>query len=72
MSNFEYIITSDLDRDGEIVEIWLNNDLIAEVNNEHKVLEIDIYAKNGQLHLTLDEFSNALSYARSKLIDDSY
>lgn len=62
-------IASPPDRDNLVAEIWQDDVMIAEVNQESENLELEIFAgENGKLKLKYDEFSDALIMAREKLI----
>jgi uncharacterized protein YuzE len=66
METFEILITSPPDREKVVAEIWLENNLIAEINQENEVCEIEIYQKE-RLVFPFDDFYLALGDALNKL-----
>ena len=69
MQDFEILITSPPDRENLVAEIWLQNQMIAEINQENKTLELEIFVKeNGTIKLSYNEFINILKEARKKLV----
>ncbi|WP_422358539.1 hypothetical protein [Reichenbachiella sp.] len=68
MKTFSIDIASAPDREKLVAEIWLDNDLIAEINQDNEFLELEIYNKgNEQLRLNFVDFINALESAKNKL-----
>ena len=65
MKDFEFIVTNDYDCDYLVVEIWYQNNLIAEVkeNGEIELFEED---KNKDI-ITSDSFDVAIETAKKKL-----
>ncbi len=67
MNRFEIIIASPPDRERLVAEIWHNNILVAEINQEAESLEIELY-KNEKLIFNLNEFLLALEDAKKALL----
>lgn len=70
MKKFTIEITSVPDRDELVAEIWLDDTMIAELNQEDKdCLELDIYSNEGKLiTLNYNNFTDALKAAKEKLL----
>ncbi len=69
MKNLIIEITSPPDRENLVAEIWLGNQMIAEINQENENLRLEIFAdKNGMLELDYNEFYEALEKAKEKLV----
>jgi len=69
MKNVVIEIASLPDRENLVAEIWIENKMIAEINQENINLEIIIFVdEDGKLTLDYDEFLEALEKARKKLI----
>jgi hypothetical protein len=68
MSNFIIEIASAIDREKLVAEIWLNDNLIAEINQENQTLELEIYFEQKKINFELDNFILALQKAKDKLI----
>lgn len=66
MRKFEILITSPLDREKLAVEIWHDEILIAEINQEKENLEIELY-QSGKIVFELEEFLEILIAAKKKL-----
>ncbi|MDY0086425.1 MAG: hypothetical protein RBR84_10945 [Bacteroidales bacterium] len=69
MKEFEILITSPPDRENLVAEIWQDDQMIAEINQEGGVLGLEIYAtKEGTIKLKYNDFIEALKKAKEKLI----
>lgn len=66
---FEILITSPPDRENLVAEIWLMNELIAEVIHESGDLEIEIYMPQGSSKhkFELEAFIDVLTEAKERL-----
>ena len=72
MNNIEIIIASPQDKDELVAEIWINNQMIAELNQENDALELEIYCTDSkQLNFNYDLFTEALKMAKNKLLPES-
>ncbi len=69
MKEFEILITSPPDRENLVAEIWYNEILVAEINQETEKLEIEFYL-NDKIIFELDEFLEALEKAKIKIIKE--
>lgn len=67
MKNFEILITNVPDRNNLVAEIWFNEILVAEINQDKPKLEIEFYL-NEKASFELNEFMEILEIAKSKLI----
>lgn len=67
MNKIEILIASVPDRDKEVAEIWYENNLIAEINQENNNLEIELYPPQ-RITLDYQEFLKILETAKNKLI----
>ncbi len=54
------------DRENLIVEIWFQEDLIAEINKEQNTLEIEFYL-NKRITFDLEDFQTTLEKAKNRL-----
>jgi hypothetical protein len=68
MSKFKIEITSVPDRENLVAEIWFEDSLIAEVNQENDEAEIELYHSESTT-FNLSEFLTVLETARNKLIE---
>lgn len=69
MKNLIIEITSPPDRENLVAEIWLGNQMIAEINQENENLRLEIFAdENGKLELSYNDFYEALKKAKEKLV----
>ena len=66
MKGFEILITSPPDRKKLVAEIWHNDILVAEINQEKENLEIGFYL-NEKIKFDLDEFLKAAENAKGKI-----
>ncbi|MBN9352311.1 MAG: hypothetical protein J0H55_16650 [Chitinophagaceae bacterium] len=69
MSKFKIEIASVPDRNNLVAEIWFGDTLIAEISQEEKKLEIEIYNEKGQKFL-LEDYLSAINEAASKLLSN--
>jgi hypothetical protein len=69
MSKFNIEISSVPDRENLVVEIWYNEILVAEINQETEKLEIEFYL-NGKIAFELDEFLETLEIAKREIMKD--
>jgi len=67
MNQFKIEIASVSDRDKLVAEIWYGTELIAEINQEHNNLEIELYL-DGKVTFDYQEFINTLETAKNKLL----
>lgn len=63
MSKYKIVIASVPDRDKLVAEIWFEQILIAEVNQENDQLEIELFS-SGKKVINLDEFIRELEVAK--------
>lgn len=69
MEKFEIEITSVPDREKLVAEIWIKNELIAEINQENGILELELYClRKEKLVIPFEEFAKILEIAKSKLM----
>lgn len=66
MTNFEIIIASPPDRNNLVAEIWHEENLLAEVNQETDNFEIEFYLNNTK-KFNLNELMIVLDSAINKL-----
>lgn len=69
MSNFEIQIASVPDRENLVVEIWYDDILVAEINQETEKLKIEFYL-NEKIKFELNDFLETLVIAKSKIIEE--
>ena len=69
MSKFEIIIASVPDRENVVAEIWHEQMMLAEVNNENGIFEVDLYPVE-VTRIPLQAFLDALIDAQ-KLLSNS-
>jgi hypothetical protein len=67
MTHFTIQIANTSDREKLVSEIWLEETLIAEINQESENLQIEIYAGKGKILLPLNEFMEALLQAKQEI-----
>lgn len=63
---FEVLIASVPDRENLVAEIWYNDLMIAEVNQESERVEIEFYMRE-QIAFDFDTLFEALKIAKEKL-----
>ena len=70
INNFEFIIGSPTDREKLICEIYYKEKIIAELSQETTDLILEIYPlkENQYWIVPLDEFQNALEFAKNHLL----
>lgn len=68
MDKFKIEISSVPDRENLVAEIWHNEILVAEINQENKNLEIELY-QSAKIKVELEEFLNIIESAKKKLRD---
>lgn len=68
--DFEFIIASPVDREKLICEIYHKDEIIAEVSHEgdHLILEIYVPKNKQWWTIPLENFQQALSYAKNLLM----
>lgn len=66
MNNFRIEIASVPDRENLVAEIWYDQTLVAEINQEMEELEIELYLNNKK-KFKLNEFLEMLEIAKKKL-----
>lgn len=69
MSKFKIEISSVPDRGNLVAEIWYNEILIAEINQETEKLEIEFYL-NEKITFELAEFLESLEIAKRKIMKE--
>jgi len=69
MSKFKIEISSVSDRENLVAEIWHDDILVAEINQEKGTLEIQLY-KSEKMRLDLDEFLEILRHAKNELKEE--
>lgn len=70
MKKYSIEISSPIDRENLVAEIWFNDELVAELNSENDRLELEIYVKeDGKLSLDFTSFFEALRIAEQKLCE---
>ena len=69
MEKFKIEITSVPDREELVAEIWYNEFLICEINQESEFLEIEFYIDN-KISFNLYNFLSILEQAKKKLVGD--
>ena len=68
MKKFTIEIASPPDRENLVAEIWLDDQMIAELNQENGDLELEIFTyEKGKLKLNYNNFVEALKTAKEKL-----
>lgn len=67
-NRFVSVITSPPDREKLVVELWFQDELIAEVNQEKEMLEVEIYPNSVNVYV-LDDLLTALNEAKKKLLN---
>lgn len=68
MSKFKIEISSVPDRENLVAEIWHNEILFAEINQENENLEIELY-QSEKIRVELEEFLGIIESAKKKLRD---
>ena len=61
-------IASVPDRDYLVAEIWLGDDMIAEINQEHEIAEIKFY-KMPATFISFQDFITALEEVKERLLN---
>lgn len=69
MSKFKIEISSVPDRENLVAEVWYDEILVAEINQETKKLEIEFYL-NEKVTFELDEFLETLKIAKRKIMKE--
>lgn len=69
MRKFKIEITSVPDRENLVAEIWIDEILVAEINQETEKLEIEFYL-NEKITFELDEFLKTLETAKRKIMKE--
>jgi len=68
MNEYKIELTSPIDRENLVVEIWLGENLLAELNTENGFLELEIYPIDQKIiKVEYEKFIVALNIARNKL-----
>ena len=67
MNKFNIEISSVPDRNKLVAEIWYEKNLIAEINQEHDNLEIELYSTQ-KVTFDYHEFLKILETAKNKLM----
>lgn len=68
MSKFNIELSSAPDRENLVAEIWYEEKMIAEVNNESGKLVIEFYF-DGTISFMLDEFCEVLENAKRRITE---
>lgn len=63
---FEIVVASPPDRERLVVEVWLGQDMIAEISQEGPEMEVEIYSSES-MKFSLAKFIAALEDAKSRL-----
>ena len=66
MNKFNIVLSSVPDRENLVAEIWYNEILIAEINQETENLKIELYFSK-KIELDLDAFLVAVENAKEKI-----
>jgi hypothetical protein len=69
MSKFKLEISSVPDREKLVAEIWYDEILVAEINQETEKLEIEFYL-NKKIKFELNEFLESLKIAKNELVKE--
>ncbi len=69
MSKFKIEISSVSDRENLVAEIWHNEILVAEINQENDKLEIELY-QTEKITFELEDFLEILETAKKKLAEE--
>ncbi len=68
MIDFSIEIASSPDREQLVAEIWYQNQMIAEINQEKEDLELEFYLKNN-IAFNYEAFCKVLDDAKKKLLN---
>lgn len=68
MSKFNIELSSAPDRENLVAEIWYEEKMIAEVNNESGKFVIEFYF-DGKISFMLDEFCEVLEKAKRRITE---
>jgi len=63
-------IASVSDREKLVAEIWLDDNMIAEINHENENLELQIYSEEKMLSVNYDDFILILEKAKKLLMKE--
>jgi hypothetical protein len=66
MKKFDIQIASVPDREKLVAEIWFDNVLLVEINQENENLEVQLYPFNGKI-FNQEEFLRTIEIAKKKL-----
>ena len=69
MSRFEIEVSSVPDRKNLVAEVWYDEILVAEINQETKKMEIEFYL-NEKITFDLNDFLKTLKIAKRKIIKE--
>jgi len=69
MSKFKIEIASVPDRENLVAEVWYDDILVAEINQETEKLEIEFYL-NRKITFELNELLETLKIAKRKIMDE--
>lgn len=69
MNKFKIELASVPDRENLVAEIWYNEILVAEINQEAENLEIEFYL-NEKIKFELDDFLKAVENAKGKIREE--
>lgn len=69
MKEFEVLMVSPPDKENFVAEIWFDNELVAEINKERVVLEVELFprANGSSFKFGLTDLLEKLNLAKSKL-----
>lgn len=67
MKNYKIEITSMPDREHLVAEIWYEDQMIAELNQEEEALELQFYEPITRLSLNFKDLNSILAQAEKKL-----
>ena len=65
---FNIEISSVPDRKNVVAEIWCDDNLVAEINQENQELVLEIYFEKEKIKFPFNDFLETLKVARDKLI----
>lgn len=69
MRKFKIEISSVPDRENLVAEIWHNDILVAEINQENEKLEIELY-RSDKIAFDLEDFLGILKTAKKELKEE--
>jgi hypothetical protein len=67
MNEFKLVVVSSPDRENLVAEIWLKNDLLAEISHETDTWKLNLYPVP-HFSMELDDFLQQFEIAKKKLM----